>query len=309
MHGLKKFNSHQITGFIFVLLSGTGFGFLGIFGRLAFQSGLSVGELLSFRFILASFILSMSLLFLKPQLLKISIQQLATSAALGIFGYAVFSTLYFKSIEGISVPLAALLLFTFPIFVNLGSHFILKERMTKPQVISLIVASVGLGILLWGPLVINSLAAVIYALLAAITYAVYVLVSGRYQKNIHPISSSLYVIISASLALSLFHQPRLDKISMLSAQQFYIIMGIALVSTIGPLALFLAGLQRLPSSQASIIVMVEPVVAAIAAWFILDEHLTGLQLAGASLVLIAIGLNAIGSALSMTIRQKSNQFL
>jgi drug/metabolite transporter (DMT)-like permease len=297
MHALKKFNSHQTLGFLFVILSGVGFGFLGIFGRLAFQSGLSVGELLSFRFVTAAIILGIASLIFKPELIKISIQQLGTSAALGVFGYAVFSTLYFKSIEGVSVPLAALLLFTFPIFVNLGSHFIFKDRMTKPQVISLIIASLGLGILLWGPLIINSLAAVIYALLAAITYSIYVLVSGRYQKNIHPLSSSLYVIISAGIALSLFHQPSFNKISALSTQQLYIIMGIALVSTIGPLALFLAGLQRLPSSQASIIVMIEPVVAAVAAWFILDEHLSGLQLCGAGLVLAAIGLNAISSAI------------
>lgn len=284
---------NQALGFIYVLLAGIGFGFLGIFGRLAYQSGLTIGELLTFRFTLATALLFFGLLIFNRKLIKLSLKQISISTALGVFGYAVFSTLYFKSIEGISVPLAALLLFTFPIFVNLGAYFFLKEKMSKQQLASLIIACLGLGILLWGPLVINSISAVIYAFAAAISYSIYVLVSGKHQQKVPPLSSSLYVIASAALALHLFHQPSFSKISQMTAQQVYIIIGIATVSTIGPMALFLAGLQRLSSSKASIIVMIEPVVAAFAAWFLLNEQLNGQQLFGAGLVMMALVLNAL----------------
>lgn len=281
----------QALGFVFVLLAGVGFGFLGIFGRLAFQSGLSVGELLTFRFALAALLLFIGLLFYKPNLLKINLKQLAISSALGVFGYAVFSTLYFKSIEGISVALAALLLFTFPIFVSLGAHFILKERMPRRQIFSLVLACAGLAVLLWGPLVVHSLTSVIFAIAAAFAYSVYVLVSGRYQQKVPPLTSSLYVIISAGLALFIFHQPSFNRIPHLTSQQAFIILGIAVVSTIGPLTLFLAGLQKLSSATASIIVMIEPVVAALAAWLLLGEQLTVQQSAGGGIVLLALFLN------------------
>ncbi len=283
----------QALGFIFVLLAGVGFGFLGIFGRLAFQSGLSVGELLTFRFALAALILFIGLLVFNPKLLKINIKQLGISAGLGVFGYAVFSTLYFKSIEGISIALAALLLFTFPIFVSLGAHYILKERMPKRQILSLILACAGLAVLLWGPLVVHSLSSVIFAISAALAYSVYVLVSGRYQKNVPPFTSSLYVIISAGVALFIFHQPSFARIPQLTTQQYLIILGIAVVSTIGPLTLFLAGLQKLSSAKASIIVMIEPVVAAVAAWLLLGELLTVQQSLGGGIVLLALFLNTL----------------
>lgn len=284
---------NAFLGYVFVLLAGVGFGFLGIFGRLAYQSGLNIGELLTFRFTLATVILFIGLLVFNPKLIRVSFKQIFISAALGVFGYAVFSTLYFKSIEGLSVPLAALLLFTFPIFVNLGAHFILQEKLSRKQTTSLVIACIGLGILLWGPLVANSLSSVVYALVAALSYSIYVLVSGRYQQNIQPLSASLYVMASAGLALYLFHQPDFAKLLELSAPQIYIIFGIALVSTIGPLTLFLAGLQRLSSSKASIAVMIEPVVATLAAGTLLNETLTGLQLFGAALVMIALVLNAL----------------
>ena len=183
----------KLAGFIYVLLAGIGFGFLGIFGKLAFQSGLSVGELLTWRFTFASLLLWSYLLLFNRKLILLPLNQIIISLMLGSFGYSVFSTLYFLAIEGISVSLAALLLFTFPIFVNLGAHFFLKQRMSRGQLISLILASIGILILLWGPLFIHSINAVLYALTAALAYSIYVLVSGQLQKGVKPISSSLYV--------------------------------------------------------------------------------------------------------------------
>jgi drug/metabolite transporter (DMT)-like permease len=284
---------NRALGFLFVLMAGIGFGLIGIFSRIAFQSGLSVGELLSFRFLTAAGLLWTGLLLFKPHLIQLSWKQILVSAALGAGGYAVFSTLYFKSIEGISVPLAALLLFTFPIYVNLGSHFLLKEKLSRIQIASLVVACTGLTILLWGPLIVTSKTAVLFGLSSGIAYSIYVLVSGRVQKNVFPLSSSLYVITAAALILTLIHQPSLDRISSLTTTQITCILGLAVVSTIGPLTFFLAGLQRLPSSQASIIVMIEPVVAALAAGLILGENLNFQQLVGAAIILSALILNAL----------------
>lgn len=280
-------------GFIFVSLAGVGFGFLGIFARLAFQSGLSVGELLTFRFTLAALLLWLGLTIFKPTLIPLSFRQIFISICLGVFGYALFSTLYFKALEGISVPLAALLLFTFPIFVNLGAHFILKERMTGREVFSLLLAILGLGVLLWGPLVVNSRTSVLFGLGSAISYSIYVLVSGKLQKNVRPLSSSLYVVTSTAVALYFYHHPSFHRLLELNSQQILIIIGIATVSTILPLTLFLAGLQRLTSSQAAMIVMIEPIVAALAASLLLGEILTKVQLLGAGMVLVALILNSV----------------
>lgn len=280
-------------GLGYVILAGSGFGFLGIFGRWAFRSGLSVGELLTYRFTVAALLLWLFLLILRPQFIKLPCKQVLISSALGVFGYAVFSTLYFKAIEGVSVPLAALLLFTFPLFVNIGAVLFLKEKLSALQWISLLLASLGLVVLLWGPLIIHSLYAVVCALVAAITYSIYVLLSGVWQKDVRPISSSLYVISAAALALLVVHHPSPSQILTLNPQQIFLVLGIAIVSTIGPLTLFLAGLQKLSSSEASITVMVEPVVATLAAGFILNEQLSPQQLLGSLLVLSGLVLNAL----------------
>ena len=282
----------SIIGFCCVILAGIGFGFLGIFGKLAFQSGMTVGELLTFRFAFAALIMWTALLIFRRDLIKLSRRQILISSALGVFGYAVFSTLYFKSIQGLSVSLAALLLFTFPIFVNLGEHFVLKQKMTSRQVMSLFLATLGIGILLWGPVFFDSLWFIIFALGAAFAYSIYVLVSGVYQKGIQPLSSSLYVITASALALFFFHRPDIARLQQFSSDQIYYIFGLSIICTILPITLFLIGLQRLSSGVASIVVMIEPVVAAFAAWMILGEKLTPLQYLGMLLVFISLALNS-----------------
>jgi drug/metabolite transporter (DMT)-like permease len=282
----------RFTGFICVVLAGIGFGFLGIFGRLAFNSGMDVGQLLAFRFSLAAALLFIGLIIFKRSLIQLKPRQIIISSGLGVFGYAVFATLYFKSIQGLSVSLAALLLFTFPLFVNLGSHFILKEKMSKKQFLSLLVACCGISILLWGPVFFDSLVSIFYAISAAIVYSVYVLVSGKYQQGVHPLSSSLYVILSAALALLIFHQINLSDFLNLNQNQVLYVLGLSVICTILPITLFLIGLQHLPSSKASIIVMIEPVVAALAAWILLAEKLKPFQYFGMALVLGSLIVNS-----------------
>jgi drug/metabolite transporter (DMT)-like permease len=284
---------NRTLGFVFVLLAGVGFGFIGVFSRLAFQSGIALGPLLILRFAMAAAILWVSLLIWKPRLLRPELRQIFISLGLGIFGYAVFSTLYFKAIQGLSVPLAALLLFSFPIYVNLGSYIFFKEHLSRQRVLSLALSIIGLIILLWGPLRIQSNTAVLYGLMSGLTYGAYVLISGRVQQKIHPLSSSLYVISGAALALAFYHHPNFDEVRLYTMNQWSVIAGLALICTIAPLTFFLAGLQRIPSGQASILVMIEPVIAAIAAGVFLNEQLSSLQSIGALVILTALILNAL----------------
>ncbi|MFN7729510.1 MAG: DMT family transporter [Bdellovibrio sp.] len=119
-----------------VLISGSCFGLLGIFAKWAYHFGFSVGELLTLRFLFASLVLGVSLLLFRPAWLLLPGKQILISLLLGLLGYAVFSTLYFESIKEMTVGLAALLLFTFPLLVNIGSVIFLNERLTKLRLAS-----------------------------------------------------------------------------------------------------------------------------------------------------------------------------
>lgn len=283
----------QWLGYFQVLAAGICFSFLGVFGKLSYSNEISIGELLTWRFLIAAVILWLYALIFDRNKIKISLRQFITSALLGLLGYAVFSTMYFESIKGVSISLAAMLLFTFPLFVNLGSYLFLKEKQTHKQWLSLAIACIGLVSLLWGDIFVNNKISVIMGIGAGLTYSIYVLASGQFQKNIHPISSSLYVISFAAFGLATYHQPDLPRILNFNLIQLQIVIGIAIICTIAPLSLFLAGLQKMKSSQASIVVMVEPVSAAFLGWLVLGESFALQQWVGSTLILFSIYLNNI----------------
>jgi drug/metabolite transporter (DMT)-like permease len=65
-------------------------------------------------------------------------------------------------------------------------------------------------------------------------------------------------------------------------------LAIATFGTVVPFGLFISGLQFLPPTQAGIVSMLEPVVAATVAFVILGETLVPLQILGGGLVLAGV---------------------
>ena len=285
--------SPRLRGTIEISIASMGFGFLGIFGKWAFSSGLSIGEFLTYRFTLAAVLIWIFLILFKPDWIKLTARQILISALLGILGYALFASLYFAAIEGLSVTLAALLLYTYPFWVNIFSHFFTHDKITRKEASCLIGASAGLVLLLWGHIEVKNLWAILAGLFSAISYAIYVLMSGKLQKNVRPISSTVYVISFGALALALFHRPHFSEIQNLSSFQALTILGIAVICTIIPLTLELAALQKLKGKEVALLMMIEPLTAAAMGAWIFNESLSLRQLLGAVVIAAALITNSL----------------
>jgi drug/metabolite transporter (DMT)-like permease len=134
---------------------------------------------------------------------------------------------------------------------------------------------------------------VLLGLGSGISYAIYVLLSGHLQKDVRPISSALYVITFGAIALSLFHQPPYGQIRSLTEVQTSSIIGLAVICTIIPLTLELAALQKLRSKEVALLMMIEPITAAIMGALIYHETLSLRQLVGALLIALALVINTV----------------
>ncbi|OYZ23998.1 MAG: hypothetical protein B7Y39_02970 [Bdellovibrio sp. 28-41-41] len=291
MSKLATRNPNFLIGVFFILLAGICFGSLGIFGKLFIQTGLDTGSVLSIRFLFASVLLGLTLLGFKItkniNLFRVTRVQFFTCVLLGVLGYAVFSSFYFISFRYLSVGISAMLLFTFPVFVFLGSVLFLKHPFEKRTGVALLIALSGMFLLLKDEFEIKNALGVYAALGAAITYAAYVILSDRFQKNIHPLTSSFYVMLSAGISLALIHHPTLNDFVGPEFSHFKLFLGLSVVGTIAPLSLFLAGLQRISGPQASILVMIEPITATLLAFLFFSEVMSIRQLIGIALVVLA----------------------
>jgi drug/metabolite transporter (DMT)-like permease len=71
------------------------------------------------------------------------------------------------------------------------------------------------------------------------------------------------------------------------------VIALALISTVGPMVLFLMGLEKISGTEASLLSTMEPVTATIAAALVLGESLSPLQLLGGGLVLAALVVSSL----------------
>lgn len=284
--------NRRAVGVIQVVASAVGYGLIGVFGKRAYEAGMRPGELLALRFILATALLWGYLLIARRHLISVRPRQAMACVSLGMFGYAVFSSLYFRALEGLSASLAVLLLYSSPVMVTFGARLILKERVSRAQWLSLPIVSSGLLMLLWGDLSVRNRSAIAFGIGAAIIYAAYIIASSRLVSSVNGLSAGLYIMTGTTLALNLVAPTTLGRVDDLSGPAWSSIISLALVSTVGALVLFLMGLEKLTSTEATLLSTIEPLTAVVAAALFLKEELAPLQIVGGALVLCAVILSS-----------------
>jgi drug/metabolite transporter (DMT)-like permease len=119
------------SGTSLCLASGSAFGAMAIFAKLAYREGATVGTVLSVRFTLAAALFWAVVLATGGlrELRALPARDVRAGLALGACGYALQSGCYFAALERIDASLLSLLLYTFPAMVAAAAVALGRERM------------------------------------------------------------------------------------------------------------------------------------------------------------------------------------
>lgn len=287
--------THKQVGYLQVILAGVFFGFLGTFGKIAYEKNILPGELLGLRFLTSALVFGSLLALFKKDAFKMSFRDSVISLLLGVLGYAVFSSCYFYALQGISASLTVLLLYTYPIVVTIGARIFFKEHIGVKGVFALMMSTVGMVALVWGKWEVNGTIFLVYGLASSFFYAVYILISRKALERVNFLGSSFYVQLGAGLALCALHFKNLDRPLEILTTDYGLIIGMAIVCSLLPLTLFLAALQKLSASETSILSTTEAIFGVLIASAYLNERMTTIQLAGGLLVIAGAVLIAMKS--------------
>lgn len=283
-------------GPLLCLLSAVGFGAMSIFGKFAYDSGVSPSALLLARFTMAALILAALLASRPPaparpggRAARPPWRIVAAALSLGAVGFATQATLYFEALRMLDAPMLSLILYTYPLMVTVGAVLLGRERMTRNRVAALTVASAGTLLVLLGAGTggLNPAGAGL-GLAAAFTYTVYILSSDRVLRSAPPMLLATLVMAGAALALAGKALVTGGVDLGFGPAGWFWVTCIALVSTVLASVTFFAGLRRTGPSAAAILSTVEPVVTTALAAVTLGEFLTPAQLAGGVLVLASV---------------------
>ena len=277
-------NRKNIGGVALVALSAAAFGLMPIFAKMAYASGTGTYTLLFLRFLVAA--VFMFLLMLMKKLPLPTKKEMLAFFLLGAVGYVGQSFCYFTALNYASSGTVALLLYTYPALVMLGSAAVFKEKITIKKAVSLCLALVGAFVII-GTKLSAGAAGIILAVLAAVFYSVYILVSSRVVKDGQGIQSSAFIMLGAAIVYGVINlfvgfQPPTAPAG------YAAVLLIAFVSTVAAFWSFFTGMEITGPSVASLVSTLEPVVTVIASVVILSEPLTANLLVGGALVLSSL---------------------
>lgn len=280
------------AGVLFCLGSAAAFGAMGVVGKLAYDEGATVGTLLAARFVLAAALFWLIVLCTGRigALRTLARGDLGMAVALGSVGYSAQAGFAFAALERLDASLFSLLLYTFPVFVTVAAIALGREFASRRTVAALALASAGLVLVLTGAAAgtLDPIGTVL-ALAAAVVYSAYILSSEGVAARVEPVVLSTLLCTGAATTLTLAGLASGNvHPGAVSVAGFAWLGALALVSTVGAIALFFAGLRRVGSTAASILSTLEPVVTVALAFLVFGEALGRAQLGGGALVLLAV---------------------
>lgn len=292
--------SQRLTGIVQVLASGFCFGFLGLFGKRAYASGISPGEFLALRYCLAAAMMFFVVVIRNWRggatlVESIKCVWLGKTLAvrgllLGILGYAVFSSFYFFALQRVSASLTVILLYTYPVLVAIGGAVFFNERVPRNRLPALPLAFIGLALLVWSDIGGGQPMGLVFGVLAAVFYSVYILLSSHWLRGVDAFTSTFWIQLGAGAALFVIHLRTPDvAIEKFSLAPTDVIL-IAFVCSVLAMSLFLSGLQKVRNWEASLLSMAEPITGVALGVLILQESLHRLQWIGVVFVLIALAI-------------------
>lgn len=260
---------------------------MAVFGKLAYDAGVSVDALLLVRFGLAGGLLLIVAL-ARGSLRSLPRRAVLTGLGMGVFGYAAQSGLYFSALARLDASLVALILYLYPILVMVAAIALRRERASRRRVWALATALVGIGLVLSGALSGQfDVLGVLLALGAPIVYTGYILVGDSLTADVPPLALTALVCTGAFgtfLVLGLFRGVDLG----FAPIGWLWLAAVALISTVAAILFFFAGMARVGPSVASILSIFEPVVTVGAAAVVFGEQLSATQWIGGALVLSAV---------------------
>lgn len=285
---MRKFST------LMILAAGCMWGSMGLWVRRFSTFGLESLQILAMRVIVTVVLMGIFLFFYNRKYLKIRLKDSWCFVGTGIFSIVFFGYCYNRTIMITSMSVAAILLYTAPIFVMVISRFLFQELFSGIKIAALFLAFGGCICVtgLIGGQEAVSMMGILTGLGSGFGYALYSIFSRfGLEKGYHPFTVTYYTFVfalAAVLVLTDFHT--IGEFWIGHPENILYTVAYGIVTTVLPYILYTSGLKYVENGKASVMATVEPVVATILGVVIYQETMSVMNVIGVILVLTAIVL-------------------
>ncbi len=259
------------------------------------NSGITAVGLAFWRDLGTFLVLLVGLAIVRRDLLRVNRRDLPWLAAMGAASIGVFHILWNISVTTLGASVSTVIQCNAPVFVTVLAWLIWREPLTRRKIAAIVLAVVGTIFIArldnLGTVDITLLG-VLIALGSALMYGSFSLFGKKLSGSYSSWTILVYVFGVASIVLFPFQFGSSSPFQA-STQVVGYYLALVLVTTISGFGLYTAALRRLQASVAAITANAEVPFAAILAYLLLGERLDGLQVLGATLIIVAVVLISI----------------
>lgn len=292
----------DVMGFFFSLLSSATFGLIPLFSLPLMAQGLSPATVLFYRFFIATIVLGI-LLLLRGERFHTSGRNLVKLAGMSLM-YSLAALLFMQAFKHLPSGVVATLHFSYPVMVMLIMIAFFHERFSSITAIAVTLAIAGVYLLSNGELTGGSSSAgfagmsmlgLTLALASALCNSLYItsIYTAR-LTNITGLMLTFYVMAFGALC-SLTNSLATGSFQLLTSwRELLLAVLLALVTAVLSNFTLILAVQRIGSTLASVLGVMEPVTAVIVGILVFNEPFSlplvmGIVLIGSSVVLIMLG--------------------
>jgi drug/metabolite transporter (DMT)-like permease len=194
------------------------------------------------------------------------------------------------SLQLTSVANSTLLTNFAPLLVTLGAWFLFRERITFTFIAGMLIAIGGAALLVSGSMRFSArhFFGDVIAIATAFFYAGYLLAVKNLRARFSTITIMAYSGVFSTAGFFIVALLAGEPMWPSTARAWLVLAGLALVSHLTGQTLIAYAFGHLPASLSSLNLLLQPVVAAIAAWCVLAEPVTLPQALGAAIVLLGL---------------------
>jgi drug/metabolite transporter (DMT)-like permease len=277
-------------GYALAAIAATMWAFNGSLSRLLIDDGVSPFHLSEMRSALSFALLAGWLALRSPAQLRIEPADVRKLAWLGIAGLASVHATYYLAIQRLDVGVALTIQYLGPLLILLWLRLFHGRRMA-PSLWGAVALSVAGSFLVVRAYDAGSLdgLGLLAAFGAAITFAIYMVAAERAGRGHSPATTLSWGFGFATLFWLVVRPPWTFPFDAFAEPRNIALgLGVALIGTLIPFVLIVTAVRHIPAPRAAVVATLEPVLAAIIAWPVLDQALAAPQIAGIVVVVAAV---------------------
>ncbi len=281
-------NHNKFVGIFCAAIAAVTYGMNPFFGLPLYQEGLSPFSVLFYRFFLAAILMGI-VTALRKSSFFLPRECRIPAAAAGVI-MALTCAFWFLTFRIMDSGISAALLFVYPVMVALIMAIFFKEKPGKAIIAGIILAVAGAVIICYpGSGAKINAPGLIYIMLSALTYAVYiVMVRKSSLHKLAPETLTFYAMLFSLPVFLIFLRGGADLQMLPSLKALGNALGLALFPSVLSFLMAAVAIRKIGATPTAIFGALEPVTAVFIGVCIFHEAITVKIVAGVTLILAAV---------------------